>query len=176
MQTGKDLQKGFTYLFVLMLIALTGLGLAAAGTLWSIESRREREAELLFIGAQYRQAIESYYTLDPAQPMLPQSLDDLIEDRRSPQIVRHLRKLWHDPITGEEFSPVLANDRTGIIGVASQSTKSPLKKSGFNQAESAFTHASTYADWLFVASISDPAISSPQDNGKQAQNAHLYGN
>ena len=68
MPTGKSAQSGFTYLYVLMLIALIGMGLAAAGTLWRTEAPRAHEAELLFVGAQYRQAIRSYYELDPAQP------------------------------------------------------------------------------------------------------------
>ncbi|MCL5061183.1 MAG: type II secretion system GspH family protein, partial [Candidatus Thermoplasmatota archaeon] len=60
MPSGKASQSGFAYLFALMLIALIGMGLAAAGTLWRTDSRRAREAELLFVGDQYRQAIRSY--------------------------------------------------------------------------------------------------------------------
>jgi type II secretory pathway pseudopilin PulG len=37
MPTGKTTQSGFTYLFVLMMIALIGMGLAAAGILWRTE-------------------------------------------------------------------------------------------------------------------------------------------
>jgi hypothetical protein len=44
MPPGKSAQSGFTYLFVLMLIALIGMGLVAAGTFWSTDVKRAREA------------------------------------------------------------------------------------------------------------------------------------
>ena len=42
-------QSGFGYLLVLLLIALLGIGLGAAGTLWSTESQRVKESDLLYI-------------------------------------------------------------------------------------------------------------------------------
>ena len=97
-----------------MLIALIGMGLAAAGTLWSTDVKRAREVELLFIGDQYRQAIRSYYELEPNQPRLPQSIDDLLEDHRRPTIVRHLRRAYRDPFTGEAFALIRAPNSQGI--------------------------------------------------------------
>ena len=41
-------QGGFTYLGVLFLIAVMGMGLASAGELWSTASRRDRERQLLW--------------------------------------------------------------------------------------------------------------------------------
>lgn len=149
MPTGKRGQHGFAYLFVLMLIGLMGLGLAAAGTLWHTESRREREAELLFIGMQYRKAIQDYYELDPNQPRLPQSFDDLLEDTRRPEPARHLRKIWRDPFGGE-LQPIRAPDGSGIVGVHSASTQPPLKIAGFPTEIQAFEQAKEIADWRFV--------------------------
>ena len=143
-------QSGFTYLFVLMLIALIGMGLAAAGTLWSTDAQRSREVELLFIGNQYRQAIQSYYELDKNAPHLPQSVDDLLEDKRQPDAVRHLRRAWRDPITGGTFELIAAPDGVGFSGVASRSTAVPLKKAGFDPHDEAFAGAATYAEWRFV--------------------------
>lgn len=156
MPTGKSAQRGFTYLFVLLLIALIGLGLAAAGTLWRTEAQREREAELLFIGDQYRRAIKSYYQLDPAQPRLPQSIDDLLADNRQPGIVRHLRRAWRDPMTGGEFVLIHAPGGAGIVGVASRSGLRPFKTAGFSQADAAFGEAASYSDWRFSADVSPP--------------------
>lgn len=150
MPTGKSAQSGFTYLFVLMLIALIGMGLVAAGTLWSTDVKRAREAELLFIGDQYRQAIRSYYELDPNQPRLPQSIDDLLEDHRRPTLVRHLRRAYRDPFTGEAFALIRAPGTQGISGVHSQSSGHPFKVSGFSVENEAFAQAITYADWQFV--------------------------
>jgi len=153
MPTGKAAQSGFTYLYVLMLIALIGMGLAAAGTLWHTDAQRARETELLFIGAQYRQAIHSYYTLDPAQPRLPQSIDDLLQDNRRPGIVRHLRRAYRDPLTGGEFSLIRAPDTQGIIGVVSQAAGRPFKIAGFLPEDETFTGAASYAEWRFVVTL-----------------------
>lgn len=150
MPTGKSAQRGFAYLFALLLIALVGLGLAAAGTLWHTASQREREAELLFIGDQYRQAIKSYYQLDPAQPRLPHSVDDLLADNRQPGIVRHLRRAWRDPMTGGEFALIPAADGAGFVGVASRSSRRPFKTAGFSQTNAGFADAASYADWHFA--------------------------
>lgn len=166
MPTGKAAQSGFTYLFVLMLIVLIGMGLAAAGTLWHTDAQRAREAELLFIGDQYRRAIRSYHELNPAQPRLPQSLDDLLQDNRRPDIVRHLRRPWRDPLTGDDFALVRAPDGTGIVGVHSRATGRPFKRAGFSAEYEAFAEAKQYADWHFVyvppaAQPARPASSPP---------------
>lgn len=150
MPSGKPGQSGFTYLFVLMTIALVGIGLTAAGTLWRTESQRSREAELLFVGDQYRQAIRSYYLLDPAQPRLPASVDDLLEDRRRPDIVRHLRRAWRDPMTGDEFVLIRAPEGEGLVGVHSRSARRPFKTAGFASADETFAGTQSYAEWRFV--------------------------
>jgi len=161
MPTGKPAQSGFTYLFVLMLIALIGMGLAAAGTLWHTESQREREADLLFIGDQYRQAIRSYYELDPAQPRLPQSLDDLLEDNRRPNVVRHLRRAWRDPLTGRPFVLIREPDTQGIAGVYSPAPGHPFKNAGFAAKDEAFKDAKSYAEWRFVFSPASAIAAGP---------------
>ena len=142
-------QSGFTYLFVLMLVAFLGLGLAAAGQVWHTEAQRAREADLLFIGNQYRRAIQSYYEFDKNAPRLPQHIEDLLEDNRQPE-VRHLRRAWRDPFTGDAFELIPAPGGTGFIGVASRSTATPFKKAGFDPRDSAFADAATYAEWHFV--------------------------
>jgi type II secretory pathway pseudopilin PulG len=151
MPTGKSAQAGFTYLFVLMLIALIGMGLAAAGSLWHTDAQREREAELLFVGAQYRQAIRSYYERDDvAPPRLPQSVDELLEDDRTAKIVRHLRRAYRDPLTGGELALIQEPDTQGILGVYSQAKGQPIKIAGFLPEDALLSGASSYAEWRFV--------------------------
>lgn len=142
-------QSGFTYLFVLMLVAFFGLGLAAAGQVWHTEAQRARESDLLFIGNQYRRAVQSYYELDKNAPRLPQRIEDLLQDDRKPE-VRHLRRAWRDPFTGDAFELIPAPGGSGFIGVASRSTATPFRKAGFDPRDSAFADASTYAEWHFV--------------------------
>jgi type II secretory pathway pseudopilin PulG len=161
MPTGKPAQSGFTYLFVLMLVALVGMGLAAAGALWHTESQRAREAELLFVGDQYRQAIRSYYELDPAQPRLPQSIDELLEDDRRPDIVRHLRHAYRDPFTGRELALIRDPDTRGIVGIYSPAPGRPFKTAGFSSEDEAFKGAKSYAGWRFVVVLPSRAVSTP---------------
>src|SRR5687767_15501109 len=59
MGTGR--QAGFTYLAALFMAAALGAGLVAVGETWSHARQREKEAELLWIGEQFRQAIALYY-------------------------------------------------------------------------------------------------------------------
>lgn len=157
----KPAQSGFTYLFVLMLIALIGMALALAGTFWQTGVQRARETELLFIGEQYRQAIRSYYLLDPAQPRLPPSIDALLEDSRRPGVARHLRRAYRDPFTGDEFVLIRTPGSQGIVGVHSPSDGHPLKTAGFAPEHEAFAKASRYAEWQFVFNPASQAIASP---------------
>lgn len=150
-------QAGFTYLFVLMLIALIGMGLAAAGTLWHTESQRMREAELLIIGDQYRQAIRSFYEHDQTVPRLPRSIDELLEDNRLGTTARHLRRAYRDPFTGDAFALISMPDSQGIAGVHSRGTGRPFRRAGFAPRDEAFANAASYADWHFVYTPGDDA-------------------
>ena len=53
-------ERGFTYLMLLLWVVLAGVMLAALGTSWHQMARRDREAEYLWRGEQYRQALQSY--------------------------------------------------------------------------------------------------------------------
>lgn len=143
-------QKGFTLVAVLLMVAATGAGLAAIGELASHALQREKEAELLFVGDQYREAIASYYHRTPgAMKRYPASLEELLEDKRFPTPQRHLRKLYRDPVTGQPFTTVEA-PQGGIMGVHSASDAEPAKSANFLSRDEAFTDATKYSQWKFV--------------------------
>lgn len=54
-------QWGFTYIWMLLLIALMGVGMTVAADVQTTTSQRDREKELLAIGRQFRTALASYY-------------------------------------------------------------------------------------------------------------------
>jgi type II secretory pathway pseudopilin PulG len=141
-------QAGFTLLGLLFLIATLGAGLAALGQVWQTATQRQKEAELLFVGNQYRQALQAYFLVDGQQ--YPKQLEHLLADPRFPHTVRHLRRLWPDPISGGEWT-LVRNEMGGIQGVHSPSTAAPRKTAGFAQADAAFEGATRYADWIFLA-------------------------
>lgn len=145
----KSGQSGFSLLALLFLIAGLGVAMAALGTMWHTASQREKEQELLFIGNQYRQAIESFWNRSPGDRRLPRSLDELLIDPRFPNTVRHLRRIYPDPMTGKSEWGLVKEADGGISGVYSLSGKMPFKRAGFAAANEAFQDAGSYRDWLF---------------------------
>lgn len=144
-------QAGFTYLGVLMLVAVLGIGLAATGQVWSSVARRDKERELLWVGAQYAQALRSYYRSSPGLAQYPAALDDLVEDDRFPQPRRHLRKRYPDPITNSSEWGLMRGLDGRITGIYSLSHDVPLKQAGFDAQWSDFEGLGHYSDWQFVA-------------------------
>lgn len=53
--------EGFSYLAVLFAMLLIGLALGVTGQVWHIQVQREREEQLLWVGHQYRNALEQYW-------------------------------------------------------------------------------------------------------------------
>jgi hypothetical protein len=132
----------------MLFVALAGAGLAAYGELASHAAQREKEAELLFRGEQYRDAIASYYRKDQTYPA---KLADLLEDKRYPMPVHHLRRLYRDPITGGDWAVVEAPGG-GVMGVYSASDEEPVKSGNFSTQNQPFTDKRKYEDWKFVHS------------------------
>ncbi|RZI98513.1 MAG: type II secretion system protein, partial [Haliea sp.] len=61
LRRGQSLQRGFTYIWLLLTIALMGVSLVMAAEVQTTASQRDRETELLAIGQQFRYALASYY-------------------------------------------------------------------------------------------------------------------
>jgi type II secretory pathway pseudopilin PulG len=149
---------GFTYIALLAAIVIIGISLASAGKYWQNVLLREKEEELLFRGDQYRQAIERYYTALPGRAELPPSVDELLKDDRTAAGKRHLRRVYKDPITGEDFE-ILRDQAQGnrITGVFSRSEKEPLKRAAFPEPYGDFAGKQSYSEWKFVFTVPQPA-------------------
>jgi type II secretory pathway pseudopilin PulG len=146
----KKKYSGFTYIGVLMLVAISGIGLAGVGIVWHQDAQREREKELLFIGEEYRKAIGSYYENSPnATKQYPKTLDDLTLDNRFPVTKRHLRKLYADPFSRENAWGLVMQQGL-ITGVYSTSEQAPIKKTGFLPQYETFGSVEKYSEWKFI--------------------------
>jgi len=154
-------QKGFTYVGFFLAVAIMGAGLVTYSELASHAAQREKEAELLFRGNQYRAAIGSYYK---KEQRFPKSLADLLEDKRYPMPVRHLRKLYPDPMAGTPAWGLIEAPEGGIMGVYSLSEDAPIKTGNFAARDAALAEAPRtaesgeprYADWKFFYRPSPP--------------------
>jgi type II secretory pathway pseudopilin PulG len=144
--------RGFTYLTVLFIVAMMAGGLALIGEVWHTSNLREKEAELLHVGDEYRRAIERYHRSGNGQ--YPKSLADLIRDPRQPGVVRHLRRLYPDPLTGKDEWGLVKSSDGGIAGVYSLSESAPLKVAGFAVRDASFEGKTKYSDWQFVFAVS----------------------
>jgi len=144
---------GFTFIAAMIMVIIMGIMLGAVGQTWQMIMKRDKEAELLFRGGQYLDAIERWrkpgHGKPPATPI--KDLKDLVEDPRSLQKVHHLRKVYLDPITNKDFD-VIKSPTKGIIGVASTSKEKPIKVDFKNMtgAYKSFDNKEKYSDWKFV--------------------------
>ena len=167
---------------MLFTVTIAGILLAATGQVWQVKAQREKEKVLLSVGEQFRQAVMSYYNSDSGgDKKYPQSLEDLLLDKRGPSPERHLRKIFLDPMTkttewGLVEEPVpeqisgssarVSKSDLGIIGVYSLSRQGPIKSENFPDHYSTFAEATTYQDWQFVYSQESTEGGSKEGKGK----------
>ena len=139
-------ESGAVFPYFLIFCFILFSGVYGANLYGSHQVRRLKEAQLLFVGDQFCQAIKSYYL---ERKVYPDTLDELISDSRFIN-KHHLRKLYKDPITGEADWTLLFSNKQKIIGVASKSNAQPIKRSGFSELYKNFNNASHYSDWKFI--------------------------
>jgi type II secretory pathway pseudopilin PulG len=96
-------ERGYAMAALLVALSVMSIMLATALPTWRTIAQREREAELVFRGQQYVQAIELFSRRTGG---FPPSLNVLREGR-------FIRKLYKDPITNGDFQPVFL----GQVGV-----------------------------------------------------------
>ena len=147
---------GFTYLAALMIVIIMGIMLGVAGQSWKMIMDREREAELLWVGTQYREAMLHWRNFRHGGGAMPLGdIKHLAQDPRSLQNVKHLRKLYPDPITGKEWK-IIKDPQKGILGIASSSDKEPIKQANFPADYTQFEGKKKYSEWEFRWDVIPP--------------------
>jgi type II secretory pathway pseudopilin PulG len=158
-----DRMAGFTFIGLMIIIAIMGVVLLTVGEVWHTAQKRAKEQELLFAGNQFRQAIKSYKAHTPATNRLqiyPMNLEDLLKDPRYPTTQRYLRKIYLDPFTGKADWGITRVQNGGIIGVYSLSEETAIKISNFKKSDIDFEGKTKYADWVFMPASAPVAASS----------------
>ena len=158
-------QGGFTYVGMIVFVTIIGLVGAATLKVGALLPRAEAENELLETGAVFSAALASYaQATPPGQPSQPASLEALLRDPRFPVPLRHLRRIFVDPVTGSaEWGLVRAAEGGPILGVYSLSQAKPLKIANFDARFVNFEHKPHLSDWKFMADarVSTPAAAVP---------------
>lgn len=156
---------GFTYLSLIILVAIIGLVSASALKLGSVIQRSRAEQELLVIGAAFSDALQSYADATPSgMPTQPPSLNALLKDPRFPGVRRHLRKLYVDPMTGKpDWGVVYLGDKVGVLAVYSLSDAKPVKIGNFPTRFQGFAGKQKISEWRFAADgkAGAPAVVAP---------------
>jgi len=150
---------GYTYVGLLILVAVLATSSAAALHLGHAHQRRVAERELLDKGMELVRALESYSTALPGgQGAAPARIDDLLRDPRfEKQLVRHLRRIPVDPITGQPvWGEVRSPDGRRITGFHSLSTDRPVRTEDLGPGLEDFEGKTHYSEWVFVLGM-DPS-------------------
>lgn len=147
----KQRAAGFTYIGLLIFIAILALTAGSTLQVGVLLQRRVAEQDLLAIGMEFREALISYAKATPVgQDPLPRTFEDLLKDPRYPETQRHLRQVYIDPITGKsEWGIVKSPAGGGIAGVYSLSEAAPIKIGNFLPPFEAFNDKTHYRDWIF---------------------------
>jgi len=143
-------QRGMAYLALLIAVAVMGVGLAATASLWHEARQREKERELLFVGEQFRRAIQQYYENSLGIKKYPMALEELLQDWRYPGTRRYLRQMYRDPLTNDAKWGLVMAPQGGIMGVYSLGKGVPIKQAGFEAILAALEGKQSYAEWGFI--------------------------
>ena len=92
-------QHGYAMAALLVAMAVMAIMMTVAMPVWKQAAQREKEEELIFRGTQYVHAIGLFQR--KYANAFPPNIDVLVEQR-------FLRKKFKDPITNEDFLPLLA--------------------------------------------------------------------
>lgn len=169
---------GYAMAALLVAMSVMAVMLSVAVPVWQTAIRREREAELVFRGEQYMQAIALFQRRYAGT--FPPSVDVLVQQR-------FLRRRYQDPMTNGDFQVLYAGTGTvtagtreggpgrgapgpmttppgrgtqataplgrgGIIGVVSTSTAASLRQ---------YNGRGRYSEWTFVATQATTQAGAP---------------
>ena len=92
--------NGYAMVVLLISLSIMAIMMTVVMPVWRQTAQREKETELVFRGEQYARAINLLQRKSVGA--LPPSIDFLVEQK-------FLRKKFKDPITNDDFAPVLLN-------------------------------------------------------------------
>lgn len=150
-------RSGYTILLVIFAVTVLAIGLMVAVPVWETQIQREKEAELIFRGQQYMEAVRIFQEKNPGR--FPRELDELLEEKC-------IRKLFKDPMTEHgEWNLILLPGQPGKTPETSRMQGNLSRLSGqTRQQQTGGQQASESPSKVLIApssmleSISNPQI------------------
>lgn len=144
-------QTGFTYVGLLIAVAVIAAGATAALGAGASLQQRDSEAELLAIGQEFRRALQDYADATPVgQPDAPREMAELLRDARQPGVRRHLRRIYPDPLTGKAEWGIVRFPDGRIKGMHSLSRTATIRRAGFATGLEGFEKTERHDEWVFA--------------------------
>jgi len=118
------IRSGYSLVILMLAAFVLAVGLLIAVPVWQTQIQREKEAELIFRGRQYVEAVRLYQAKNPGT--FAKSLDELLRKR-------FLRRLYKDPMTKDGKWNVilqygnLSQSGSASVGRGSQTQGSAMK-------------------------------------------------
>jgi type II secretory pathway pseudopilin PulG len=139
---------------VILLLAVALIGGVSAVSLKVAKTIQQRsaEAEFVVIGLAFHYALKSYADATPnGLPNTPENLTEFLKDPRYPGVKRHLRRLYHDPLTGKAEWGILRGPDQRIYGIHSLSRSDVFKQDKFPAELVYLNGKAKHTDWVFSA-------------------------
>ena len=155
MQAGKRVtatgQRGFSWLLVLMVLAVASAAGAAVAQRWSDQIARDKERRLLRVGDAFARALADYHASSPgSDKRFPPTLEQLVLDTRFVGTRRHLRTIYPDPLTGQPDWVLVRDARGDIFGIRSRAEQQPWVRVPQRLGATDLPAAQRYAEWIFT--------------------------
>lgn len=173
-------EAGYSLVAVVMLVTVMSILTAAVLPLWSAQTQRDKEEELISRGLQYAEAIRVFQR---RFGRLPVRIEELIEVEP-----RSIRRLWADPMTGERNwvrifegvppgglpidpstgQPIPDPDGDGVPGSGETTYVGPIRgvrTSVSREGFQTFLDQTNYAQWEFRSDIFSRFRLSVGENG-----------
>jgi type II secretory pathway pseudopilin PulG len=146
--------RGFILMALLVFMGVMAIVAGVAIITGAQFQRRTSEEQLIFVGGEFRIALQSYYEagadLPPGAPRYPAHLEDLLADPRSKALKRHLRQIYPDPLTGRLDWGTVQAPGGGIMGVYSQSPAKAVKLYNFPLEFKYLEGKTKISEWQFI--------------------------